>query len=165
MGNRTRVLLLIILLVVLAGAAVAFGSVEEVPQNAVRFQDSTESITEPSAHIGEKVVVDGSVISLNPMVVRVANEHIGEITVTGHDSSELTTGSQIYVFGTLTSGDTVAADRVVAEPPWANVYMYTVSLLGGLIVLAQSVRYWRFDFHRRVLAPRSDRSIANDYDD
>lgn len=158
MADVLRGGLLLVLLLTLAWSLASFGSVEEMPSNSIRDQETTEVIMEPDSHVGERVVIDGTVVDTDPVVVRLQTGGIEELTVTGLDRDAAAVDSQVYVFGTLTGPRTIDGDRIVVEEPWERRYMYVVSFLGGLVVLGRVVRDWQFSRDGWALVPRRDRT-------
>ena len=144
----------VVLLLVLAWALVAFGPVNHAPANSIRDRGTTAVITEPEVHIGGTVVVSGSVVSTDPVRVKATASGVDELTLTGVDGATLSTSDRIFAFGTLTGAETVATSRVNVDKPWEHTYVYAASLLGALIVGARLVRDWQFDLGGRAFVPR-----------
>lgn len=155
MDARWRGGLVLALLLALAVALVAHGSVDPDPA-ANTFPGSHEVVADPGAHVGERVAVSGTVVGTDPVVVRLEDGvGVHRVTVTGLPSADLEAGDHLSVFGTLTGPGTVVAERSVAREPWELDYMYAVSFLGGLLVLWRLIRGWQLDRERVALVPRA----------
>jgi len=150
------------LLLALAGLLVLGGTVAPDP-SANHFPDEDEVAPAPEAYAGERVTVGGTVVETDPAVVRVTGGGAAaEITLRNADES-VDPGDSVTASGTLRDGRTLAVDGMFVREPWELRYMYVVSFLGGLWVLARLARQWRFDRSRAAFAPRP-RSDAADGD-
>lgn len=157
--------LLVTLVVVLAWSLVAFGPVNHTPGNSIRERDTTAAITDPGAHIGEKVVVSGRVVGTNPVRVRASASGVEELTLTGVDGTRLSTGDQLYSFGTLTGAETVEVERVNVVKPWETRYVYVASSFGVLIVCVRLVRDWRLELSELAFIPKNEDTERGSEDD
>lgn len=147
--------LLLALLLALAASLVAFGAVAPDP-SANTFPGNDEVVADPAAHVNERVVVGGTVVGTDPVVVRLENGvGVHEVTVTGLDRTDVSTGDRLSAFGSLSGTDAVEAERSIVRAPWELAYMYGVSFLGGLVVLGRLGLGWRVDGERWVLVPRA----------
>lgn len=159
MEDWQRGVLFFALFAVLAWSLVAFGTVDKVPTDSLRLQATTEVVTDADAHVGERVVVDGTVSETEPIIVRLSESNIREVVVIGVDRADLSVGDKVYVFGTLEEPTVVEADRVVVVEPWARMYTYAASFVGGLVVLGRVAWHWRLDTDEWVFVPRTDPTI------
>jgi len=153
---RVRALAIVLGLVVLGGLVVAAGA--QTPAPALNdYPDGDEVGLDPGAYVGQQVSLGGKVVSTDP--VRIDVEYgTGETftaTVTGVDRP-VAEGDHLTAFGTLEDEGTLAADRVMVRQPWELSYMYVVSFVAGLWVLARTVRRWRFDADRLGFVPREE---------
>lgn len=122
------------------------------------FPDEADFGPIPDAYIGQQVSIDGTVTSTDPVVIRVAYDPAGstEITLEGIDHP-VQEGQHISAFGTLADPTTLTVDRALVRSPWEKWYMYAVSFLAGLWVLARSLVHWRFDRDQVAFLPRGER--------
>ncbi|MBX0297765.1 hypothetical protein [Haloarcula nitratireducens] len=164
MNERHRVALLLLLSLTLVWSLVAFGTVEKVPTDSIRNKSTKQVLTTPESHIGDRVIVDGTVASTDPIVVRLRESSVQEMTVTGIDRRKLAVGNRVYVIGTLTGPSRIAGDSVMVQKPWEKTAMHMGSFVGGLLVLGQVRRHWRFSWRERALVPRTDDSARDGED-
>ena len=153
---RVRTVAIVLGLVVLCGLFVAAGALTPNPE--LNDHPGGEAVgPDPGAYVDQEVSLGGQVVGTDP--VRVEVEYgTGEtftVTVTGVDRP-VTDGDHLSAFGTLKDEGTLAADRVILRQPWELSYMYVVSFVAGLWVLARTVRRWRFDADRLGFVPREE---------
>lgn len=110
-----------------------------------RVNVGTEEIVDDyDRYVGEKVVFDGVLVSVDPYVLRdeyLPGEHV-EVELVGIDR-RLDRGSQIGVYGELLPGKRVDVEKFVVHPPGNLRYMYGVSILALGLALAALLKYWR----------------------
>ncbi len=148
-----RLLAVALLCLLLAGLGIWAGTLSPDP-DANRFPGNSEVAEEPTTLLGDRVTVAGVVVATDPLVIDVFDEPI-ELTIsTPTDSENPAVGDDVWAHGTLTTADTVAADRVIVRASWEVWYMYLVSLLAGLWVLGRFLRHWQFDPAELVFRPR-----------
>ncbi|QIO24106.1 hypothetical protein [Haloarcula sp. JP-L23] len=164
MNEWHRIVLLLLLSLVLVWSLVAFGTVEKVPTDSIRDKSTKQVLVAPESHIGDRVIVDGTVASTDPIVVRLRESSVQEMTVTGIDRRKLAVGNRVYVTGTLTGPSRIAGDSVMVEKPWEKTAMYVGSFVGGLLALGQVSRHWRFSRRERALVPRAGNSARGGED-
>lgn len=148
-----RSLLIVGLLLALGISFVAYGTVDPNPaQNA--YPGTDHVVSQPDEYVGEQVSLRGTVVGTDPIVV-LADTGLdrARITITNSDQMTVSEGDQLTVFGTLTTGTTIRAERTIVRAPWELTYMYVVSFLGGLLVLARLLRHWRPDLDHRYVVP------------
>ena len=162
-GQHGRLLLAIALLVVLAGAMVAYGTVDADPDDNT-FPTNEEVGPDPDSYVGERVDIGGEVVSTDPVVIEVQYTNgLRTITVENATAALLNTdgpiepGDRVSAFGTLEDTTTLSAERSINRAQWEFGYMYFVSFLGGLWVLGRFVQGWRFDRQRLAFVPRDER--------
>lgn len=151
-----RALAAAVLVAVLAGLFVAAGTDAPDP-GAHDYPDEDDVGPDRAAYVGQRVTLGGRVVGTDPLRMEVTHGVHGAftVTVTGVDR-EAAEGDHISVFGTLEDESTVAAERVVLREPWEIRYMYAVSFVGGVWVLARTLRRWRFDGDRLAFVPREE---------
>ena len=162
-GQHGRMLLAIALLVVLAGAMVAYGTVDADPDDNT-FPTNEQVGPDPDSYVGERVDVGGEVVSTDPVVIEVQYTNgLRTITVENATAALLNTdgpiepGDRVSAFGTLEDPTTLSAERSISRAQWEFGYMYFVSFLGGLWVLGRFFQGWRFDRNRLAFVPRDER--------
>ncbi|QLG27385.1 hypothetical protein HUG10_07410 [Halorarum halophilum] len=148
-----RYTLIIALLLAVGVSFVAFGTVDPNPaQNA--YPGTDEVVSYPDEYVGERVSLSGTVVATDPLVITAdSGVERARFTVTTSDHVTVAEGDQLIVFGTLTATNEVQAERTVVREPWELTYMYVVSFLGGLLVLARLLRHWRPDLDHYALVP------------
>lgn len=156
MDQWLRGVLLIALCATLGWSLVAFAAVEDVRGDTIRDAETTAVLSNPADHVGERVVVDGTVVRTSPLVVqtRYPNGTKHNISVTGTGGEDIANGDHLYAFGRLTDPKTLTADRVVVQKSWERQYTLVVSFLGGLLLAARLVRDWGWNFSQMWLVPQ-----------
>lgn len=161
-GRYGRAAVFCALLLALAGLLVLGGTVTPDP-SVNHFPDEDDVAPNPDAYVGERVVLGGTVVETEPTVVRVRGDDAAvDFTLRDADASP-DPGDSVTAFGTLRGDRTLAVDGMFVREPWEFWYMYAVSFLGGLWVLARLARQWRFDRAEVAFVPR-DRSGSADGD-
>lgn len=154
--HRPRVLAFCVLVLCLVGLLVWAGTIG--PNPAMNdFPGNGEVGPNPEAYVGERVGIGGVVVATQPVVIEMEYGLDGrhEITLTNLDES-VEVGQDVSAFGTLTDEQTLAVERALVRSPWERWYMFVVSFLGGVWVLARLVRDWRVDADRLALVPRGE---------
>ena len=151
-----RAALVVVLVLLLAGTVVWYGTVDPDPASN-NYPGSDEIAQDPDAYLGEHVSVSGTVVAHDPLRIEVGYGLDGTMTleVAGVDDPP-PIGHNLNVFGTLTEPNVVHAENTVSRAPWEATYMYIVSFIGGLWVLARLLRHWRFDADTYSAVPRGD---------
>lgn len=145
-------------MVVLAGLFVWAGTVEPKPADN-SYPGSEEIAENPTAHLGEYVLVGGTVTGYDPLTIEAEYGVDGTLTLEiGNVENPPPVGHTLQVFGPLTDPGTVHAENTVTRAPWEATYMYVVSFLGGLWVLARLLGQWRPDRDSLSVVPRGDRN-------
>lgn len=153
-----RLLAVALLLGLLFGAAVGFGSLPTNP-DAGRYPGADAVEDRPATLVGGEVTVWGMVVATDPVIVR--TEPGGEpfdITLTGDAVSDVAVGEYIGVHGTLDATRRVHVDRAFVTEPQERSYLYYISLLAGLWVLVRFLRGWQFEPATLTFRPRSEQS-------
>jgi hypothetical protein len=155
-----RVIAVALLLGLLFGAMVWHGTVE--PNPALGSYPSHEEIERGDVAPGDAVVVTGTVVETDPVVL----ENDVELVVDGayeerplrvtvvESGGSYEEGQTIQVFGTY------AGDRTVREGSTITIgsrpYTYTISFLAGLWVLGRLIYRWRVDLADLSFRRRED---------
>jgi hypothetical protein len=157
-----RALAVLILLVVLAGAAFQFGTVGADPRlGAYPGGDTLGADT--AQYVGEAVEVDGTVVRTDPVVLSVGYARwdgeryrtgTARYRITGLDRT-VRPGQAVEVYGTVQPDGSIRASESVVVPVGNLRYMYLVSFLAGLWVLTRIVRGWTVAWDEFALRRRS----------
>lgn len=140
-----RLRTVVLLLAVLFGLSVWYGTYGVAPELGAYPTEQVVGPT-PGQFVGDSVTVSGTVVSTDPVEIRIAYRGTQRRTLTVTDvDTAVERGDQLRVFGTLVDERTVQATRVVTVSPGEFLYAYVVSFLGGLWVLARFVTQWRLD--------------------
>lgn len=152
---QSRLLAIGILLVILAGLFVWAGTIEPDPadNNYPGVSDIHET---PDEYVGDRISVDGTVVDMDPLTIEttVAGDRI--TFVIENADPDVAAGDHLVVFGTLQPNNHVTAIDTVHREPWEAYYMYVVSFLAGLWVLARLVDGWTLDTDDWTIVPRTD---------
>ena len=161
--RASRLVALCVLLGLLLGIAVWFGvstSQGPWPGEAPTVDHLAAS---DEAYVDRHVHVSGTVVRTDPVVVVARYERWTgsryRTGVLGFPVTGLTTpvapGRALQVYGTLAPDGTIRATNGVVVPSRNIVFMYGVSALAGLWVLARLVRGWTVDRSTLAAEPRS----------
>lgn len=144
-----RVVVLVLLLGVYVGLMLWFGTVQPDPRLGY-YAGNDEVVVDADSYVGEPVQVSGTVVETDPVVIFVeydtwdGNRYRSggaRFQVTGAVES-MTRGQAVQIYGTVQPDGTIRALRSVVVPVHDFLYMYTVSFLAGLWVLARIARGW-----------------------
>lgn len=152
---RGRLGLLLTLVALLFGLAVWYGSLAPAP--ALGAYPSQEHLaTDYDRYLGERVTVDGSVQTTDPVTIT-AEYGAGQtirLTVTGLSTS-VSEGETLRVYGVVEPDSTIRAINAFTVPRRGLWYTWTVSFVAGLWVLGRIIRYWKLDTGDWTLEPRA----------
>lgn len=114
------------------------------------------------AHVGETVERAGTVVDTDPVILELTYDS-GVFETTAfrlelEGTPPVEVGDSVYFYGKLRPGRTVDVDaeRTLVRSPWEIRYMYRVSALAVLLVVARFVNGWRFRPRRLAFAPREE---------
>lgn len=157
------------LLVALLALAVRYGAATVRPAPELAFYPAEDHLAaDYGAYVGQRVQVSGIVVGVDPVVIVAEYEtwaggryRAGELhlTITNYAGS-VAPGDRLQVFGTARPERTVRAERTVAVPGANYRYMYGVSFLAGLWVLARLVRGWTVSWDDLAIRPRAEPPTA-----
>ncbi|MFP8890769.1 hypothetical protein ACLI4U_13510 [Natrialbaceae archaeon A-CW2] len=149
-----RLLTICLLFSALFGLFVFYGTLEPAPE--VHDYPSTSDLEEhPDLLINEQAEVGGTVVDTDPTIIKLENGHQYVI----EEAPEVDAGQELSAFVTVreaaTDGvpGTLEAHDGVAQDQWETAYMYAVSIVAALWVLARILRHWRLDIHRLIFVP------------
>jgi hypothetical protein len=159
------------LVVALLALAVRYGAAVADPAPGLAFYPGEDHLAaDYGAFVGQRVQVSGIVVGVDPVVIAAEYEtwtggryRTGTIrlTITEYAGS-VAPGDRLQVFGTARPERTVRAERTVAVPGANYRYMYGVSFLAGLWVLARLARGWTVSRGDLAARPRADPPTAGD---
>lgn len=154
-GQIGRALIAIVLIGCLVGLIVGYGAIGDEPIGD-RLPTEDEFALEPSAYVGERVAVVGTIVETDPVVMEVTygDDQTTEFVLEGY-VTEPSTESRELVIGDLVDESTIAVVGSESREPWRSYYMYAVSALAVCWVVARFVRGWRFDRTRLAFVPRA----------
>ena len=155
MTPRGRRLLAVGLLVgLLVGLSVWHGTLAPNAADG-RFPGAEAIAVDGDTDIGERVTVWGTVVDTDPVVIE--TEPRGEpvrFTLTGEAVAGASVGTSIGAHGTLQSDATIAVERALFQEAWELRYLYVISFVAGLWVLARFLRGWTVDRSTLSVSPR-----------
>ena len=142
------------LLCVLTGLCVWYGTLGPDPAAWV-FPRNGQVLADTASYVGERVVLTGQVVSVDPVVVSLAGaDEPVRFRLEGVDRP-VARGVTIQAYGVVESTRTLRTLGVVTTRPGGLAYAVVMSILGGLLVVARSIRDWRIDFECWGLVPRT----------
>lgn len=151
-----RALAVLVLLLVLAVLFVGHGATGYDPERN-HYPDEEQLVEDYDAYVGERVDLSGEVVNEDPVVID-AGTPAGdsfELRIENVDEP-VSEGERLSVFGTVEPDRTIEAERTLVREPWEITYMYGISLLAGLWVLARFVREWRISTDEWAFVPREE---------
>lgn len=169
-SRRGRLVGVVLLVAVLGGLCVGFGTQTSVQTHA-SLPDTDHLGYDAGRYVGERVEVSGVVINTDPVVIGAeynyydAGERHGDfltLTVRGVDRP-LEEGAVVQVYGVLESENAIAARNIVVVPARNYLYMYVVSFLAGLWVLGRLLAHWRLDPTSFALVKRATPIRAREF--
>lgn len=143
----------------LVGLFVAYGAVDPDP-SVHDYPEGEDVAAQPDAYVGERATLYGEVVSLDPVVVEVEAPDGESVRITARDAPPVEVGQHLIAHGTVGPGPTFRVEEATVRDDWQFDYMYAVSAVAGLWVLARAVDHWRFDVRRLGFAPR-DRPLSD----
>lgn len=154
--RSSRLLALALLGSVLVVLLMAAGTL--TPASELHHYPNADDLSQDyAAYQGERVEVAGTIIRTDPVVIEVEDaDRRPTLTVT-NVKEPVAVGQELRVFGTVQSNGTIAAHETVIVSPWETYYMWTVSFVAGVWVLARCLRGWRFERSTLSFAPREER--------
>lgn len=163
-----RLVALCLLLGVLAVLAVWFGIPSPPDPQLGQTPTEDQLASAPDASVGQHVQVTGTVVRTDPAVVTTEYEYWSgdryrtgqlEVTITGLTTT-VTPGHTLQVYGVVQPDGTIDATTSVVVPPANRQYMYGISALAGLWVLARLVRDWTVDWDTLAVEQRSEQLVT-----
>ena len=155
-----RILAVVVLLGLLFGAMVWHGTVE--PNPALGSYPDHEEIERGEVDTGDAVVVSGTVVGTDPVVLETTvelvvdgayEEHTLRMTLVG-SGDVYDVGQDVQVFGTYAGDRTVRTESTVTIG--SQPYTYSVSFVAGLWVLGRLLARWRVDLADLSFRRRED---------
>lgn len=148
-----RIVAVGILLALLAAMTVHYGAVAADDGHDTTQVDARK-LAHYEDHVGERLYFWARVVNANEekLVVRSAGR---TLTVEGADA-RATPGDVVQVYGTVRSNGEVTADRVIVSKRPNLHYLYAVSAVGLLLVIAAFFREWDIQWRRLLVTPLED---------
>lgn len=144
----------VVLLGLLGGLTVWAGTLGPTPEVGA-YPSQDDLVQEYDRYLGQRAVVDGTVISTTPFMID-ATADTGEtmrLTIVDLDIA-VERGEIVRVYGIVEADATIRALNAYTVSRHGLWYTWTVSFLAGLWVLTRIVRQWRIDSDRWALEPR-----------
>lgn len=112
-------------------------------------------LTGDDSFVGRTVVVTGSVVEVSPVYIEITGS--GRTVRLRIDDLEprVSIGDQLRVRGEMVGPGTVSSQAAFAVPRWGLWYVYGVSSVAVVWVLARVARAWRFDRETFSVVPRN----------
>lgn len=163
-SRASRLVAVAALLAALFALAVRFGAATAHPAPELGFYPGEDQLARDyGAYVGQRVQVSGTVVRVDPVVVAAEYETwvggryrtgVLRLTVANYGGS-VAPGDTLQIFGTAGPDRTIRARSTVAVPGANFRYMYGVSFLAGLWVLARLVRGWTVSWTDLAVRPRT----------
>ncbi|WP_143414202.1 hypothetical protein [Halovenus aranensis] len=126
--------------------------------------DTDDIADDSAALIGEQVETSGTVVETNPVVIEAEIDDGRTIKLTIENVPTVEPGETLLVTGELVDERIIGAntERTVVRKPWEVTYMYTISIIGAILVAARIANQWRFRPQEFVFEPR-ERTLFDRY--
>lgn len=120
--------------------------------------------TDADAYVGQHVQVTGTVVGIDPVVVNAGYEYWTgqryrtgtlEFTITGL-TTDVTRGQTLQVYGILREDGTIDAANSSVRQAVNRLFMFVVSGLASVWVLARLVNDWTVDWGTLAVEQRSE---------
>ncbi|MFP9191227.1 hypothetical protein ACLI4Q_06130 [Natrialbaceae archaeon A-CW1-1] len=149
-----RLLALGLLLGALVGLFIVSGTLEPAPE--VNDYPNTDHLEEsPHTLLNEQAGVSGLVVATDPVVIQLENGD--EYVIEGAPTADVGQGLSVFVTvhepATDSTRGTLEAHDGVARDQWEITYMYVVSIVAALWVIARGLHHWRLDGRRLAFVP------------
>jgi hypothetical protein len=163
-SRASRIAILCVLFAVLAVLLFWYGVPTPPDPQLGQVPTADHLATDADAYVGQPVQVTGTVVGTDPVVVETGYEHWSEdryrtgtleITVTGL-ATDATPGQTLQVYGTLRDGRTIDATNSSVRSAGSRTFMYGISALAGVWVLARLVRGWTVDWDTLAIEQRPE---------
>lgn len=143
-----RSLVLVGFLITLLILGVLHGAAPPAPDQGVP-PGNDELVAEYEDYTGERVVVDGVVISLDPVMIKTTGSY-GQSVMLRIDSAtgRISTGDYLVVYGIVHPDNRIVSIETVHKPSVAYWLTRVLSLIAGVWVLIRALKYWAFDTDR-----------------
>ncbi|MDG5776164.1 hypothetical protein VB773_02200 [Haloarculaceae archaeon H-GB2-1] len=150
----TRAVVILLCLVSLGGLSVHYDAIDAGKRP---YPDTGTLDAEYEVHVGEDIVLYGTVINRQDDDLHIRSGDLTDIRVTGF-TGEVQPGGVVAVDGTLQEDRTIAASNVVVvnPGPWAFTYKYAVSGVGVVFILGLFFRSWSVSFTDLTFRRRGD---------
>ncbi|MWV40057.1 hypothetical protein [Natrialba sp. INN-245] len=103
---------------------------------------------------GNHVSLSGTVTATDLVTIQVTSAHVThEYAV--RDAPDVDEVQQLRLFATYTDDGTLEAHELVVRHAWEATYMYAVSIVAALWILARIFTQWRFDPRSVLFVPAS----------
>jgi len=167
-SRKSRLATLCVLFAVLAVLLFWFGIPTSPNPEQGRFPTADDVAADGDIYVGQHVQVTGTVVRTDPVAVDADYEYwTGRRYRTGtleFTVTELTTmvrpGQTLQVYGSLRDGRTIEATSSSVRPVVNRQFMYGVSALAGVWVLARLVNGWTVDRDEFAFEPRLEPLVA-----
>lgn len=157
-----RALLVCVLLVVLSGTFVAYGSLGPAPDRNV-YPDNRDLADDYDRYVGDRVVVSGEVVSTDPLVVAAGDGRGGEVEYRiVRTSKRPAVGEDLRVFGVAGRDGTIVTQDAFVVDEGGSRYAYGASALAGVWVLGRLVRRWRLDPEAGLVRRETPLGVTDD---
>jgi len=152
---KPRLLAFIALLVAVFGCLIWFGTLGPSP-GAGSPPGNDDVVHAIEDYRGDRVLVNGPVVDVDPLTIRVVAQTGDALDFYVRDlDREIDDGDVLSVYGTLRSGTAIETIDAVHKRGGNYTRTRLLSLLAGLVVLVQGVRYWQPSVREFVIRRRS----------
>lgn len=156
MRRYERVLGILALLCLLGTLLVWAGTVPpNVDQH--RYPGNEQLVENYDAYVGSQAQVGGTVVQTDPVVLELTHYKSTREVIVRDVPQPVQAGDRIVVFGEVQPNSVIDSRTITTREPWEATYMYLISFIGGLWVLAGLIHGWRLDWDRWTIVPRENR--------
>lgn len=158
-----RGMAVLVLLCLLTGLFVWAGYVMPFePDSQNNIYPGVDQISEnPDHYLGDAVVVGGTVVETNPVVVRskISPDEYRRFVLEGFEGN-VEPGDLVRSLGTLEAKNRIAVTNSLSRSPADRLYAHIVSFLGGVLVLGRLINGWKIDREVWTVQPRKESLLS-----
>ncbi len=153
MQKAARFIAISVLLVALFGMFVFYGAAEPAPEHN-DYPGEDDLATNYEQYVDQQVELGGTVVETEPMTIAIETDS-GTDEYVVQNVPDADHNQELRLFATVHPDNTLEAQNTIVRDSWERTYMYAISVLAALWVVARAHRHWRFDIQEWAFVPRT----------